>query len=224
MSCLEIRRIDLGDAAVDHGLGIGRDGHLAGHHLVDELGDHILGDGALLGITSHAAFGDDLVEEAGFLGLRRGWRRAGLSARRNSCRSLLALGGAGAASALSFLRASVLLITSCSSASSLSLPSIFVSRFESRPRASTSFRSGSTWLATCSGLKSSMLVEVELDIDLRAIFLERVVDLEGQARLQAREHLVEVVGIDVDELTILEPGQGLGRHSGQVGQNAYHEG
>ena len=51
-------------------------------------------------------------------------------------------------------------ITSWSSSSSLSLPSILLSRSASLLRASSSLRSGSTCLTTFCGSKSSMCVEV----------------------------------------------------------------
>ena len=68
--------VDLRDALVDHRLEVGRDGHLAVKHLLDELGNQAAAPLAGGFIAADAAFQDDLVQKAGARGYRCG-RRGG---------------------------------------------------------------------------------------------------------------------------------------------------
>ena len=84
-----------------------------------------------------------------------------------------------------------------------------------------------TYLAR-NGVRREIVEALERQVDthfgLVWVVGEFVVDFEGQMRFHPGEHFVEVVWIDVDELPVLEPGHLLGGVTGQVGEDAHHEG
>src|SRR5579859_6640286 len=65
--------------------------------------------------------------------------------------------------------------------------------------------------------------ELELDVGFAAIFGQLVVDLGGHARGDGLQDIVEVVAINLNELTVLEFGQRFFRFSREIGQNTHHQ-
>ena len=65
---LRDERIELADALVDHGLGVVGDGHLPGHHFLDQILDPQLPAAALFRALPDPAFFGDAVEQAAVLG------------------------------------------------------------------------------------------------------------------------------------------------------------
>ena len=56
-------RIELADARLDHRLGVARVDHRAVQHLLDELGDDVASEGALMGLGGGGDVVEDLIEE-----------------------------------------------------------------------------------------------------------------------------------------------------------------
>src|SRR5512146_2087596 len=67
------------------------------------------------------------------------------------------------------------------------------------------------------------VLELELHAELAPVFFQLVVDFDRQARLHALQNVVEVVGCDLDELSILEPRKRLGGVTAEVSEHAHDE-
>ena len=195
--------IDLRDARVDHRLGVARHRHRAFEHLGDELLDQILAALLRCRVASEAAF------------LRR-------SGRAGSTSSVVC----PAACARSFLRFShwtlpfvfglnspfnlfelvgvahrvvqqlVQFVVALQAAAQIGQLGAQVEQFLQRL----------DLLRHLFGLEVVQALEVQVHLELARIgvIAELVFDREGQVRLHALQHAVEVVGIDFDKLPVLQ--------------------
>src|SRR5664279_1376547 len=73
------------------------------------------------------------------------------------------------------------------------------------------------------GLEVRHIVELHLDVHLAAVVGQLVVDSKRQARRLRREHLIEVVAVDLDQLPIFQPRELFDGLAGEVAEDADDE-
>src|SRR5436305_3374407 len=147
--------IELGDASVDSGLHVLGDDQLPLHYLVNKLADHILGLLGLHFVARHFPFFQDAREQVAFALLLDSDYAFLFTYLRAHCDSSFAeVSPEGLSSPRAELNCACAFVSEAISfniVSSLSLPSILDTRSESRWRAVTILRKGSTCCTTLSG-------------------------------------------------------------------------
>ena len=201
--------VDLRDARVDHRLGVAgdRDRSLRAPRTTNSL-DHVLA--ALLRgrVASRTALASTIWSSRPSFG--------STAARRLPAVAVCGLSHCclprGPISDFSFFILSASSSVACRISSSLSLPCRLPRRSASLVRSSSISLSGLTCRATVSGEKSSRLSKLRSTAELAGVRVvaELVLHRELQVRLHALQHVVEVVGVDLDELAVLELGERLG--------------
>jgi hypothetical protein len=84
--------------------------------------------------------------------------------------------------------------------------------------------SGGTWRTIDSGRKVGHLAELQFDPELAALLAQHVRHAEAGHRRHAIHHFIEVAGIDVDEVTVLQALLLERRIGAEVAHHADHEG
>ena len=199
--------IDLRDARIDHHLRIFGDGHRAVKHLGDKFLDQVLAAFPRCGLDAKSALFHNLIEKACFLGIESSARRP----VHSQLLQPLEPPSVGPISPFSLSSFSVLPTASSSSSSSLSLPCSDPRKIGKPGSQIQQLLQRLYLLGHVRRLKIIHLAEFEVDFQLRRVrfVAQLVLDREREVRLHSLKNRVEVIGVYLDKLSILQLWEGV---------------